>query len=78
MSYDDWKLASPPEEHEPDDGDPSEWQQGFDRARKMGEEDARANRDPQVLTGELAQHQEEYDAAYTSELCAIAERKGSN
>jgi hypothetical protein len=68
VSYDSWKLASPPEEHEPDDGDDSEWQQRFDRAREMAVRDALADLDPQELTGELAEFQDEYDDAYTEAL----------
>ena len=57
--------------------DPAREQQ-IDHVWKLAATDARANRDPQALSGELADLQHEYDVAFTEELIAIADEKESN
>lgn len=47
----------------------------IEAAWKLAAEDARAGRDPQVLTGELADQQGEYDTAFEEELLAMASEK---
>lgn len=70
MSYDAWKLASP-EEHETPER--SEWRERFDAATEMGREDARADRDPRELVGEMADHQADYEDAYTATQLEMTE-----
>ena len=47
-------------------------------AQRLAVEDARAGRDPQILTGELADDQLEYDTRYSAELARIADARASN
>jgi hypothetical protein len=50
----------------------------LDEVWRLAREDARADRDPQILTGILAAYQDEYDDRYSSELVKIAAEKESS
>lgn len=49
------------------------WESLHDEAVKLAREDAKAGRDPQVLTGHLAIMQDYYMEAYVESLASAAE-----
>lgn len=50
----------------------------YDEVTALAKLDARHDVDPRTLTDELAALQDEYNDAYTAELCVIANERESN